>query len=120
MSGNKPKIPWDEDDHGWNQPAAIDRPDPPWPGVDMDSSAWVVLKFGGTSMSGASNAATIADVLRRCVQDGERPLVVCSALSGVTSALERLLTEAVSGDGSGTLAWIRQRHEDQALSLIHI
>lgn len=117
MSGNKPKIPWDEDDQGWDQPAALESPDPPWPGVDMDSSAWVVLKFGGTSMSGAANAATIADVLRRCVQDGERPLVVCSALSGVTSALERLLIEAESGDGLGTLAWIRQRHEDQAMAL---
>lgn len=83
----------------------------------MDKSAWVVLKFGGTSMSGASNAATIADVLRRCVQDGERPLVVCSALSGVTSALERLLVEAESGEGQGTLDWIRQRHQDQAVAL---
>lgn len=112
----KPQVDWDADDHGWDQwPPAQQQPDPPWPGEDMDSSAWVVLKFGGTSMSGGSQV--IAEQLRLCLSRGERPLVVCSALSGVTSAIETLLQEAVDGEGQGTLDWIRQRHQDHAVSL---
>ncbi len=60
-------------------------------------SGWVVLKFGGTSVSTAANWNNIVAVLRERLIAGLRPVVVHSALSGVTDRLETLLTAAVAG-----------------------
>jgi len=59
------------------------------------SSRWVVLKFGGTSVSSLERWETIEHVLRQRMDEGLRPLVVCSALSQVSNQLERLLVDAV-------------------------
>jgi diaminopimelate decarboxylase/aspartate kinase len=61
---------------------------------------WVVLKFGGTSVSSAANWQNIAGVLRSRVAAGLRPAVVHSALSGITDRLDSLLGAALRGDGS--------------------
>ena len=58
---------------------------------------WVVLKFGGTSVSSASNWHNIAGVLRERMAAGLRPAVVHSALSGITDKLESLLGAAIVG-----------------------
>lgn len=74
---------------------------------------WVVLKFGGTSVSTPERWATIADLVRRRIGEGLRPLVVCSALSGVSDRLEALLAAAVADTGGGheeSLAAIEERH----------
>lgn len=72
---------------------------------------WVVLKFGGSSVSSLANWRNIAGVVRRCLEAGESPLVVHSALSGITDALERLLAAALAGESTAILAEIRGRHE---------
>ncbi len=54
----------------------------------------VVLKFGGTSVATADGWATILDRIRHCLESGETPVVVHSALSGVSNALERILHSA--------------------------
>jgi diaminopimelate decarboxylase/aspartate kinase len=74
------------------------------------SSSWVVLKFGGTSVSTPARWATIADLVRRRLAEGVRPLVVCSALSGVSNQLEALLAAAVAGRYEEPLAAIEARH----------
>ena len=51
---------------------------------------WVVLKFGGTSVSSRASWETIASVLRARLTNGERPLLVCSAVSQVSNRLEEL------------------------------
>jgi len=56
-----------------------------------------VLKFGGTSVSNGSRWRTIADIIRARIDDGLRPLVVCSATSGTSNHLERILTVARDG-----------------------
>jgi bifunctional diaminopimelate decarboxylase / aspartate kinase len=78
---------------------------------------WVVLKFGGTSVSTLERWQTIADVVRKRLEEGLRPLVVCSALSSVTNELERGLEEAVAGRPSNVLEDLEKRHRALAEAL---
>jgi len=78
---------------------------------------WVVLKFGGTSVSSAANWRNIAGVLRDRIAARLRPVVVHSALSGVTDKLEALLTAALIGSHAGILEQIERRHRELAQQL---
>ncbi|MFM7067430.1 MAG: aspartate kinase, partial [Gammaproteobacteria bacterium] len=78
---------------------------------------FVVLKFGGTSVSSRSNWDNIAKVLVSRVAAGEQPIVVHSAISGVTDRLEALLAQALAGDPSAALGALRERHERLAAEL---
>jgi bifunctional diaminopimelate decarboxylase / aspartate kinase len=80
-------------------------------------SPWVVLKFGGTSVSSAANWQNIARVVHARLADGLRPVIVHSALSGVTDLLETLLTAAMTGEQAAVLVQIEQRHRDLAAQL---
>ncbi len=71
---------------------------------------WVVMKFGGTSVSNAAHWATIAQQIRLRLSEGLRPLVVCSALSGISDRLEALVEASLRGDHEEILAEIHQRH----------
>jgi diaminopimelate decarboxylase/aspartate kinase len=82
-----------------------------------DSPRWIVLKFGGTSVSSAANWATIASVVRARMDGGYRPLVVHSALAGVTTRLEALAAAALGGDPGPVLADIDARHDALAREL---
>ena len=76
---------------------AVDTPYP--------DSPWVVLKFGGRSVSTAENWAIIARLLRERLEEGVRPVVVHSALVGVSTALLLALVAA--------LGWkIRERERE--------
>ncbi len=81
------------------------------------SSSWVVMKFGGSSVSTAENWKTIARLLQQRLDQGLQPLVVHSALKGVSTALEAVLTSAVNGDPSNALDDIRGQHYDLAEAL---
>lgn len=78
---------------------------------------WVVLKFGGTSVSSRPRWETIARIIRERIEEGVRPMVVCSALSGISNALEQLLSDAVDGRYQDTLEAIRQQHLELADSM---
>jgi len=78
---------------------------------------WIVLKFGGTSVSTAPNWKTIAGVVRARLNEGYRPLVVHSALSGVTRSLDRLATAALSRGHAEVLEEIDARHRTLAREL---
>lgn len=84
---------------------------------EVADSPWIVMKFGGSSVSAAANWETIAELLRRRLADGLRPVVVHSALEGVSNTLEELLDEAVAGDVSDKLSRIRDQHLDLADAL---
>jgi bifunctional diaminopimelate decarboxylase / aspartate kinase len=71
---------------------------------------WVVLKFGGTSVATAERWRTIAGLVERRIAEGLRPLVVCSALAGVSNRLESMLELAVAGGHEEALEEIRRRH----------
>ena len=59
-------------------------------------SAWMVLKFGGTSVSSLPNWTNIARVVAERRAGGARVLIVHSALAGITDRLERLLDAAIA------------------------
>ncbi len=80
-------------------------------------SAWIVLKFGGTSVSGLENWRNIAAVVRARLADGARVLVVHSAVSGVTDRLEKLLAAALGAAHEPVLASIEERHRALAEEL---
>jgi diaminopimelate decarboxylase/aspartate kinase len=89
---------------------AVDTPYP--------DSPWVVLKFGGRSVSTAENWAIIARLIRERLQEGVRPVVVHSALVGVSNALIALLDAAVAGgDTDDKLYKIRAQHDSLARDL---
>ncbi len=105
---------WEEDDRGWRDPPTQDTLEPAWPGGDMNPP-WVVLKFGGTSVTTVQNWERIESVLRERLDEGVQPVVVCSALSRVSDALERLLDAAAGGkDILPALRFLVDRHAEQA------
>jgi diaminopimelate decarboxylase/aspartate kinase len=83
----------------------------------MSLKRWVVLKFGGTSVSSVANWHNIAAVLRARLAAGRRPLVVHSALSGITDRLELLLTAATQGRHPELLEGIERTHRELAKGL---
>lgn len=84
---------------------------------DSGSPAWVVLKFGGTSVSNVDNWRNIARVARDRAASGVRVLIVHSALSGITDRLERLLESALTSSQAAVLDEIEERHRKLAIEL---
>ncbi|MDB6082159.1 MAG: aspartate kinase [Gammaproteobacteria bacterium] len=82
-----------------------------------NSEDWVVLKFGGTSVSSAANWHNIAGVLRERMAANLRPVVVHSAMSGITDRLESLLSAAIGGGHRAVLEQIDRGHRDLARKL---
>ncbi len=82
--------------------------------ADIANSDWVVMKFGGSSVSTKDKWETIAQLVQRRLDDGLRPVIVHSALQGVSNALATLLETALAGDASDGLDAIRQRHYELA------
>lgn len=77
------------------------------PSVDR----WIVLKFGGTSVSRRHRWDTIGKLAKkRADETGARVLVVVSALSGVTNELTALADGAA--DSRARVAALEQRHRD--------
>ncbi len=59
----------------------------------------IVMKFGGTSVGTGERIAGVARIARRVLTErGTPPVVVVSAMSGVTDGLVRAATTAASGD----------------------
>ena len=83
----------------------------------LNCPGWVVLKFCGTSVSSAANWRNIAGVLRERMAANFRPVVIHSALSGVTDRLEALLSAAILGGQAAVLDQIERGHRDLANKL---
>ena len=73
-------------------------------------NGWLVLKFGGTSVSSPDRWETIRDLIQERVEAGYRLLVVQSALAGVSDRLQKLLQLAVSGDYEKKLETLLELH----------
>ena len=71
---------------------------------------WVVLKFGGTSVSTQSSWRNIAAITRERVAQGYRVLIVHSAISGITDRLDKVLAAALVDQHAPELLAIQQRH----------
>jgi len=84
---------------------------------EIAASEWAVMKFGGTSVSSGDCWETIAELVRNRLADGLKPVIVHSALQGVSNALAALLESAASGGSTDGLLDIRQRHYELAREL---
>jgi diaminopimelate decarboxylase/aspartate kinase len=81
------------------------------------SAPWLVLKFGGTSVSSARNWQTILDLLEERQAAGYRLVVVHSALAGVSNRIQKVLTAAPGADFREDLEAIAKTHVDLAAGL---
>ena len=81
------------------------------------ASDWIVLKFGGTSVSSLINWRNIAQVAAARRAEGARVLIVHSALTGVTDRLEKLLVAARGEAQEEELKIIEERHRRLAAEL---
>src|SRR5262245_32519891 len=76
----------------------------------------LVMKFGGTSVADAAALRRLMDHVVTARGRGERPIVVVSALAGVTNELLRAAAAAAAGDGNvdSMLEALRARHLELA------
>lgn len=85
--------------------------------MSTPSQPWIVLKFGGNSVADLACWQTIAEITRQHLNNNLRPLIVCSAMVGITNKLEKLLHAAVQGDAGTLLQDIINSHEKLAVEL---
>ncbi|MGC1460359.1 MAG: bifunctional aspartate kinase/diaminopimelate decarboxylase [Steroidobacteraceae bacterium] len=78
---------------------------------------WVVLKFGGTSVSSLANWRNIAHIVRTRLDAGARVLIVHSAVTGITDKLEKLIESALVGSQDEVFNAIQERHRRLAAEL---
>ena len=78
------------------------------------SAPWVVLKFGGASVATAAGWDTIARLVRRRREQGARPIVVHSAVAGVTDDLEALIELARRDEHASLEKELGDRHRELA------
>ena len=81
------------------------------------ASDWIVLKFGGTSVSSLANWRNIAKVTAARRAEGARVLIVHSAVTGITDRLEKLLSAARGEAQEEELKIIEERHRRLAAEL---
>lgn len=78
-----------------------------------------VLKFGGTSVGSVQSIQTLLNILQHEVKAGQKPVVVLSAMSGVTNLLVDMAEGAAAGmDFTEALAELERRHFDVVKSLL--
>jgi len=95
------------------------------PSADSQSPSarpWVVLKFGGTSVATAARWKAILALAKKRGEEGFRPVIVVSALAGVTNLLLKIIEAGADAQAAKTIAGeIRARHavlvEDLGIAL---
>ncbi len=80
-----------------------------------------VLKFGGTSVGSVQSIQTLLNILKNEVGGTDKPVVVLSAMSGVTNLLIAMAEAAAKGeDFTAGLANLEKRHFDAVKALLDI
>jgi len=78
-----------------------------------------ILKFGGTSVGSIASIQTLLNILKN--EQGEKPVVVLSAMSGVTNLLISMAEGAAQGvDFAASLAELEKRHFEVVKALLDI
>lgn len=80
-----------------------------------------VLKFGGTSVGTVTSIQGVLEIVKKSFDSGERPLVVLSAMSGVTNLLTQMAEHAAEGKSFGeNLKSLEERHFEVVKNLIAV
>src|SRR6195952_3161673 len=78
-----------------------------------------ILKFGGTSVGSIASIQTLLDILKN--EKGEKPIVVLSAMSGVTNLLLSMAEGAANGvEFTASLAELERRHFEVVKALLDV
>jgi diaminopimelate decarboxylase/aspartate kinase len=83
----------------------------------QNDSPWIVMKFGGTSVSSASCWSTICDQVRRHLGGGNRVMVVVSALAGTTNLLTRLAQSPDADECERIVSELAEKHQQLLVEL---
>ncbi|PXF63883.1 aspartate kinase [Kangiella spongicola] len=84
---------------------------------DSQSPSWVVLKFGGSSVSSRDDWNNIVEIIRSKLQQGLKVAVVHSAFKNVTNRLEKLAQLAASNAHHELLDELVEYHQAMAEQL---
>ncbi len=76
-----------------------------------------VLKFGGTSVANAGSWPLIARLCSKKLVNGKHPVLVLSALSGISNLLEILVNKAVDNNYQSVLEQVYKIHQNFADNL---
>lgn len=80
-----------------------------------------VLKFGGTSVGTVESISAMLDIVKKAYEQDEKPLVVLSAMSGVTNLLTQMAENAAQRlPFEDDLASVEERHFNVVKKLIAI
>ena len=80
-----------------------------------------ILKFGGTSVGSVSSIHTLLNILKDEVKGGQKPVVVLSAMGGVTNLLIEMAEGASTGkEFTAQLAELEKRHFEVVKSLLDV
>jgi len=80
-----------------------------------------VLKFGGTSVGSIESISGLLDILKQQYAQGEKPVVVLSAMSGVTNLLTQMAEDAEKGISfNAALKELESKHFAVVKQLIQI
>jgi aspartokinase/homoserine dehydrogenase 1 len=80
-----------------------------------------VLKFGGTSVGSVNSIKTLLDILKEENKNGNKPVVVLSAMSGITNLLVSMAEGAAAGkEFTAELAELERRHFEVVKALLDI
>ncbi len=85
--------------------------------MSNESSNWIVLKFGGTSVSSKENWENIVSVINDRRAEGYSVCMVHSALGGISNLLEEILESATNGGAEELVEQVKQKHISLASSL---
>jgi len=80
-----------------------------------------ILKFGGTSVGTVDSIRAVLEIVKKSYDSGENPIVVLSAMGGVTNLLTQLAADAAEGkDFTSGLQELEARHFSVVKQLIAV
>ncbi|MGN5955023.1 bifunctional aspartate kinase/homoserine dehydrogenase I [Sphingobacterium lactis] len=80
-----------------------------------------ILKFGGTSVGSVESIQAVLQIVKQTYESGEQPLVVLSAMSGITNLLTKMAEDAAAGlSFMDDLKSLETKHFDVVKKLIAV
>lgn len=79
--------------------------------------SWVVLKFGGSSVSSQTDWDNIASIVKSNIESGKKVAVIHSAFKNVTNELEAIAQLAVADESDEALNQLLNKHKAMAHEL---
>lgn len=80
-----------------------------------------IMKFGGTSVGSVASIKNVLAIVRRAYENNEKPLVILSAMSGVTNLLTTMADRAAANEPiDEDLSTLEKRHFEVIKALIAV